>query len=90
MEQFSESQIQTALRLYQAQKKAQKTYRERHPEKMCECSKRYYHRMKENNPDKYEKCLERARKRYVPVAQRKKEEPPATEPATEPAPTPEN
>lgn len=74
MEQLSPAQIQTAMRIYEAQKRASKKYRENHPEKMCESSKRYYHRMKENDPEKYRQHLEKARNRYVPVAQRQKPE----------------
>jgi hypothetical protein len=75
METISASQIQTALKMYESQKRANKNYRERHPEKMCENSKKYYHKMKEEHPEKYKMYLEKCRNRYVPVAERKKVQP---------------
>ena len=66
---ITDAQIQTALRIYESQKRANKNYRERHPEKMNELSKKYYHKMKED-PDKYKMYLEKCRKRHVPKKQK--------------------
>lgn len=82
MDQIPESKILTALRIYESQKRATKRYHEKHPDKLNESAKRYYHRMKED-PEKYEKYLEKCRKRYVPVSQRQKQENPESESSPE-------
>ena len=66
-----DAKIQTALRIYESQKRANKNYRKKNPEKMRENSNKYYNKMKTGNPEKYSKYLEKCRNRYVPVAERK-------------------
>ena len=72
MENFSEQQIQTALNFYERHKEAHKRYRQSHKGKMADLSKSYYYRMKED-PEKYEKYLDRCRKRYIPKNKKSEE-----------------
>lgn len=69
MENLSEQQIQAALNFYERHKEAHKRYRDTHKEKMCELSRNYYYRMKED-PEKYQKYLEKCRKKYIPKKQK--------------------
>ena len=69
MENLTDSQIKCAINLYEKHKQSCKRWQQKNREKMNEHAKTYYKKIKED-PEKYEKYLEKCRKRYVPVKDR--------------------
>jgi hypothetical protein len=67
---LSEKELKSALALYEKHKACCRRYQQRNKEKVNENAKRYYESMR-NDPEKYEKYLERCRGRYVPVEVRR-------------------
>ena len=57
-----DSKIQSAINCYERHKEVQKRWRAKNREHLSAVAKTYYYKMKED-PEKYEKYLERCRKR---------------------------
>ena len=66
MENPTDAIIQTALRMYENQKKASRNYRQTHKEKVNQNSKNYYYRLRED-PEKYKAYLEKCNKKYAKI-----------------------
>lgn len=66
-------EVKAALTLYEKHKAYCKKYQQENREKVNANSKRYYESMR-NDPEKYEKYLERCRSRYVPMDIRRQQE----------------
>ena len=66
-----EQQQTPAERFYKSHKNHVLEYQQRNPEKMKEKSKKYYHSLKTDNPEKYRALLQKRREYYFKNVQKK-------------------
>lgn len=66
-------EVKAALILYNRHREACKKYQQKNRDKMIANAKRYYESLR-NDPEKYERYLERNRQRYVPIEVRRQKQ----------------